>query len=358
MRFVGLPTTFSRSIGLSVAGVSNFMGSTLCLRQHRGERSLDQRQFVGIFVARLRAGKERRGGRLGAARQFGIGRRDAPRHVPDPAERNMPAAVAPDHRADRDQREGVRGAVADLVIDVGAAGRFRQRHRGDQLAGREHRFEMRRAAGRAIEIGERDAARLACRVDRFDRSVERLHRDRHVAGVGGDARLARADHGMQAAETADRGAAAAGLALVARLVGVVKIGTARALEQIARGRRLVAELARSPGDERAREEAIVAPDARVRGEVGVAHHRADPQSAVVRRLDPVEAEAAHVDQMRRRLDLELHQVEQVGAAGDEARARGAREGGGCRRGRLCTLIGEAFHAFTPATSVIASMMFE
>src|SRR5688572_14515655 len=62
--------------------------------------------------------------------------------------------------------------------------------------------------------------------------------------------------------------------------------------------------------------------------------------------------------MRRRLDLELHQVEQVCAAGDELRVaclRGGRRSFG-RRARA--LEGERFHTRLLETSVIASTMFE
>ena len=119
-------------------------------------------------------------------------------------------------------------------------------------------------------------------------------------------------------------AAAAGLAFVAGLVGVVEIRAARALQQIARGRRLVAQLAGGAGEQRARQHAIVAPHARIGGEIGVAHQRADAQAAFRRGFDLVEREAVHIDQMRRRFDLELHQVEQVGAARDELGAADAR----------------------------------
>ena len=150
--------------------------------------------------------------------------------------------------------------------------------------------------------------------------VERPHGDRHVAGMRGDAGVARADDGVLPAEAADGRAAAARLPLVAGLVGVVEIGAARALQQVAGRGRLVAQLAGGAGDQRAREHAVVAPHALVGGEIGVAHQRADAQAALRRRLDLVEAKAVHIDQVRRRLDLELHQVEQVGAAGDELRA--------------------------------------
>ena len=85
-----------------------------------------------------------------------------------------------------------------------------------------------------------------------------------------------------------RRAAAAGLALVAGLVGVVEVRAARALQQVAGGRRLVAQLARGAGEQRARQHAVVAPHALVGGEIGVAHQRADAQPALRRRLDLVE----------------------------------------------------------------------
>ena len=80
-------------------------------------------------------------------------------------------------------------------------------------------------------------------------------------------------------KSADRSAAAAGLAFVARLVGVVEIGTSRALEQVAGGCRLIAQLAGGARKQRAREQAIVAPHARIGGKIGVAHQRADAQPA-------------------------------------------------------------------------------
>ena len=161
--------------------------------------------------------------------------------------------------------------------------------------------------------------------DRLDHGIQHAHRHRHVAGIGRDAGVAAADHAPAGANAADRRAARAGLALVAGHVGVVEIRAARALEQVARGRRLVAQLARGAGDD-ARGSARHSRAAR-------AHRRRDrccvtsapiAQAAVVGRLDLVEPEVLHVDQMRRRLDLELHQVEQVGAAGDELGARRAR----------------------------------
>jgi hypothetical protein len=65
------------------------------------------------------------------------------------------------------------------------------------------------------------------------------------------------------------------------------------------------------------------------GEVAVAHQRADLEAAVIRARDPVEAlQPVDVDEARRRHRLDLHQVEEVGATGDESGSVG------CRRDRL------------------------
>ena len=217
---------------------------------------------------------------------------------------------------------------------------------------------MRRVARQPVEIGDRDGACRAIGADRLDRRIEHAHRDRHVARMRRDAGIAHADDGVLPAEAADRAAAAAGPPLVARLVGVVEIRAARPLQQVAGGGRLVAQLARSAGDQRAGQHAVVAPHARVGRKIGVAHQRADPQPAVGSRLDLVQREVVDVDQVRRRLDLQLHQIEQVGAASDELGTLGAdRRGGGFGR-RAGPFVGERFHDFTPATSAIASWMLE
>jgi hypothetical protein len=161
-----------------------------------------------------------------------------------------------------------------------------------------------------------------------------------------------------AVEPADRGATAARLALVAGLCGVVEIGAARALEQVARGRCLVAKLSAGAGHQRAAEHAVILADTRVGGEIGVADECPDAEAAVGGRRDLVETQAVDVDQMLRRLDLQLHQVEQIGAARDELGARHAGRGARGLLGRGGALIGEGLHAVrsVPATSWIASMM--
>ena len=120
-----------------------------------------------------------------------------------------------------------------------------------------------------------------------------------------------------------------GFALVAAGGRVVEVGAAGALEQVAADRRLVAQLARRAGEQRLREHRIAGAHPGVGGGVGVRRLGADPQPAVRQLLDLLQRQAADVDQVRRLLDLELHQVEQVGAAADEL---GAGLGHGGDRG--------------------------
>ena len=87
------------------------------------------------------------------------------------------------------------------------------------------------------------------------------------------------------------------------------------------------------------------------GEVGIAHHRADPQGAIGEALDAIEPrQARDIDQPRGADDVALHQVEQVGAGGEIGRAGFARGGDGLGYGRRAYII-EPVHA---ARSVLVS----
>src|SRR5690606_24273178 len=157
-------------------------------------------------------------------------------------------------------------------------------------------------------------------------------------------------------------AAATGLALVAGLSGVVEVRTARALQKIAGCGRLMAQLRRCTGNKGAVLHAVVASHTLVGGGVSVAHECGYTQAAFRGGFELVECEIVDVDEMRRRFDLQLHQIEQVGAAGDELCALVLRRGGRSFRRRLGALVGEGFHALPPpkfaATSAIASWMLE
>jgi hypothetical protein len=161
-----------------------------------------------------------------------------------------------------------------------------------------------------------------------------------------------------ATDTAQRRAAAAGPSLVARLLGVIEILAARALEQVARGRRLVAQLPRGAGQQRTRQHAIVATYARVGSQIGVAYQCADTQTAFGRSFDLVQRQRVDIYQMRWRFDLQLHQVQQIGAPGDELGAFIAHGRRGRFGGRIRAFVAEGFHARLPATSLIASTMLE
>jgi hypothetical protein len=176
--------------------------------------------------------------------------------------------------------------------------------------------------------------------------------------MGRDAGVADAHDGVLAAVTEQGAAAAAGLALVAGLIRVVEVRAARSLQEVAGRGRLVAQLAGRTGHQRARQYGVIAAHARICREVGVAHQCTDAQPAVGRGFDAVEIEFVEIDQVRRGLDLQLHQVEQVGAARDEPGS--GVFGDGCGRVGRCVgaLVGEGFHDFTPATSAIASWIFE
>jgi hypothetical protein len=87
-------------------------------------------------------------------------------------------------------------------------------------------------------------------------------------------------------------------------------------------------------------------------EVGVAHGGADPQATAGQLLDRVVREPGDVDEAVRRLDAELHQVDQVRAPAEVGRAAGGGGHGG--RGVGGALVRERLH---DATSPIAATMF-
>ena len=165
----------------------------------------------------------------------------------------------------------------------------------DQVARLEHRLALRRVAGQKMKVADRNRA-LALRPLHVDRRFQRRHRHAHVRRVGRDAVFARAQDGERAVAAGDRRAAGAGLALVARHRGVAEVHAARALQQVAGGRRHVAKLRRRAAEDRLRQHRVVSLHGRVVGEIGIANRGADLQPAVGRRFDLVERQAVDVDQ--------------------------------------------------------------
>ncbi len=101
----------------------------------------------------------------------------------------------------------------------------------------------------------------------------------------GDAVVARAQDRVVAVEPIQGVAAATGRALVAAPGGVVEVRAAGALEKVAAGRGLVAELLCRPREQRDGEHGVTRAHAPLRGQRAVRHLRSNAQPAVFRVLD-------------------------------------------------------------------------
>ena len=185
-------------------------------------------------------------------------------------------------------------------------------------------LEVRRAAGEEMEVG-RTHLPLAVRAVQREHAVERGDGDGEVGLVQGDAVLRRADDRLQPVVALARGAAAAGIALVARRPEeLAEVRTARPLHEVPADRRGVAQLRRRARQQRLRDGGEALLHERVRGDVGHAREGADTEAAgdVV---DAGERQGVDVDDVRGALDVRLHQVDEVRPAGDEF-GRSARAG--------------------------------
>jgi hypothetical protein len=159
-----------------------------------------------------------------------------------------------------------------------------------------------------------------------DAGVARGARHRHVARMGGDAALARPQHRVDAVVAVQGGAAGAGRALVAGVDGVAEVVAAGALHEVAADRRHVADLRAGAREERLGERRVAPPYGLVVGEVAVAHVGADPHAAAGQGLDLRQRQGVDVDQDGGSLDVELQEVDEGRAAGEELRPAVARHG--------------------------------
>jgi hypothetical protein len=209
-----------------------------------------------------------------------------------------------------------------------------------------------------MELRNRDSPDLPVALNRLDDGVEHPKGHCHIARVGGDAGVAVANNRMLAGDAADGAAATTWRSFIAGHVGVVEVGAAGSLKQVAARRGGVAQLARRSCDQRMGEYRVVSTDARIRRQIGIAHQRAQAKAAVQSGFDPVEPQAVDVNQVCRRLDFELHQIKKIGASRDELGAWRARDNLSRVARRGSAFIGESSHAALPATSVIASTMLE
>ena len=252
------------------------------------------------------------------------------------------------------QRKGIGGPVTHLAIALPAAGGCGQRDGGDQLAILQHIVLVRPVARQAMKVADRHGTARPVLAFDLDRGIQRAHRHRHVAGIGGDALVRRAKDGVQTGCPADRLTARSGLAFVAGHGGVVEIIAAGALAQIAARGGLVAQLTARPGQNGARQHWIIAADAVIGGAIAVGHQRANAQATVFRLADLLQVQPVDVDQLVRRHHFQLHQIEQIGAARDEIMGGAAGLADRFERVRGAG-VGERLHASAPsATSRIAS----
>ena len=138
--------------------------------------------------------------------------------------------------------------------------------------------------------------------------------------------------------------AGTGGALVTGACDVVEIGTARTLQEIAAHGRSIAQLRGPARQQRFRHRRIGFCEGRIVCEIGVAHQRSDPQTAIRKLFDRIEpGEMRDVDQTFGPAHATFHQVEQIGAGGKIGSTRRTRGGDSLGdAGRLHII--EALHA--------------
>ena len=160
-------------------------------------------------------------------------------------------------------------------------------------------------------------------------------------------------------------AAAAGLALVAgKRLAAAEIGAARALQEVAANGRHVAQLLRRRPPQRFRERRILGHEPADRlPRRSSAPGRRRPARAPLVSMPSSSAEPGDIDDVAGRLDVELHQIVERGAAGQKARAAAAGRDGACTASAavFALHIGEGLHGSRPrascgaASSIAATM---
>src|ERR1700722_4632565 len=101
--------------------------------------------------------------------------------------RNYVLPVHRDRSRCRYKRELIRLTIADLEVMRGASLRTgRDLDRNDQVAPTEDVVSLRRVAGQAMELGERNRS-LSIRAAYDDLGIERGECHRHIGSIGSDA---------------------------------------------------------------------------------------------------------------------------------------------------------------------------
>lgn len=175
-----------------------------------------------------------------------------------------------------------------------------------------------------MEIGKGDVARAIGALHVYHR-IQRRQRHAHVGRMRGNAVRTGAQDGVVFGQAANRRTAGAGRTLVARRGAVVEIHAAGALQQVAAIAGHVADLWRGTGQNRRAQQRVACLNLGVIGGVGIACECTQTQTA--RRVggDLAQWQAVDVHQLAGPHQLQLHQVSEVGAAGDQAYRRFGRD---------------------------------
>ena len=135
-------------------------------------------------------------------------------------------------------------------------------------------------AGQPVVVGEKDRP-VAVGAGDLHLRVQCGERHAHVRWMRRDALVTCAEDRVDAVDAADRAAALAGHAFVARGVGVVEIIAARTLVEVAAVGGGVAQLCGRAGQDRRRQQRVASLHAFVIGGVGIGRERTEPQAAIV-----------------------------------------------------------------------------
>src|ERR1700761_1162583 len=161
---------------------------------------------------------------------------------------------------------------------VVAEARRGQHDGGHHLVRRESIVLLRSVVRQAVKLRNRNTARSFGSFD-LHLGLEGGQRDAHVRWMYGDAGVAGAEDRMDPVDTSDRTAARSGRPFVAGRRSIIKIVTARTLEEVAAGRGGVPKLRRRAGEDGTGKKRVAFDDLRMPGQVAVADQRADPQTS-------------------------------------------------------------------------------
>ena len=262
-------------------------------------------------------------GCMPSQRRLGLMR--APRLRAHTAERDARilhlAAAYLHHHCHRRQRKFICRAVPQLQIQrLCSWRRRRQRPACNHIAWLEHGLPMRCRARHQVKLRDWHRARTL-RALHLHRRFKRRQRHVLVRGIGRNTLLAGAQDRQHPVMPVDRRATGTRLALVARMRRIAKIHATRPLQEVAACRRHVAQLRRGPRQIRLRKHRVVAQHNRMVRHIRIPRERTDHQPAARSCDYLVHRQPVDVDHLPWPLHRQLHHVQQIGSAGNEAQRR-------------------------------------